>query len=143
AEKFHQDVIEIRRHLHKHPELSFQEFETSAFIESQLKALNIPYTKMAGTGVVGIIRGHKPSEAVTALRADIDALPITEVNEVTYKSVNSGVMHACGHDFHTSSLLGTAKILSELKSEFGGTIKLIFQPAEEKLPGGANTMIHE
>ena len=98
---------------------------------------------MANTGLVALIKGSKPSDAVVALRADMDALPIVEANDVEYKSQNPGVMHACGHDVHTSSLLGTAKILSELKDEFGGTVKLIFQPAEEKLPGGANLMIQE
>ena len=98
---------------------------------------------MANTGLVAIIQGEKPSEGVVALRADMDALPIVEANDVPYKSTNAGVMHACGHDAHTSSLLGTARILTELKKEFGGTVKLIFQPAEEKLPGGANMMIKE
>jgi amidohydrolase len=98
---------------------------------------------MADNGLVALIKGDKPSDNVIALRADMDALPITEANDVPYKSKNVGVMHACGHDAHTSSLLGTAKILTELKSQFGGTIKLIFQPAEEKLPGGASLMIKE
>jgi amidohydrolase len=98
---------------------------------------------MADTGLVGLIKGDKPSDKVVALRADMDALPITEANDVPYKSQNVGIMHACGHDVHTSSLLGVAKILTSLKSEFAGTIKLIFQPAEEKLPGGASIMIKE
>lgn len=143
AKEIHEDVIANRRHLHAHPELSFEEYETSAFVQEQLKAMQIPFEKMANTGVVGIIKGEKPSDKVIALRADMDALPIEEANDVPYKSTKPGVMHACGHDVHTSSLLGTAKILNDLKSEFGGTIKLIFQPAEERLPGGANLMIKE
>ena len=137
------EVIAHRRHIHANPELSFEEFETSAYIAAQLDKMGIPYERMANTGIVGLISGDKPSDKVTALRADIDALPITEKNDVPYKSKNEGVMHACGHDVHSSSLLGTAKILSELKSEFGGTVKLIFQPAEEKAPGGASILIKE
>lgn len=137
------DVVAHRRHLHSHPELSFQEVQTSAYIAARLDELGIPYQRMADNGLVGLIKGAKPSDKVVALRGDMDALPITEANDVPYKSQNVGVMHACGHDVHTSSLLGTAKILSELKNEFGGTVKLIFQPAEEKLPGGASLMIKE
>ena len=137
------EVVATRRHLHANPELSFHETETSAFIAKKLDELGLSYTRMAGNGLVALITGEKPSDKVIALRADMDALPITEINDVPYKSKNIGVMHACGHDAHTSSLLGTAKILIQLKSEFGGTVKLIFQPAEEKLPGGANLMIQE
>jgi amidohydrolase len=137
------DVVATRRHLHTHPELSFHEVQTSAFIAGKLDALGLQYQRMADNGLVALIKGDKPSDNVVALRADMDALPITEVNDVAYKSQNVGVMHACGHDAHTSSLLGTAKILTDLKSQFGGTIKLIFQPAEEKLPGGASLMIKE
>jgi amidohydrolase len=137
------DVVANRRHLHSHPELSFHEVETSVFVANKLEELGLEYHKMADTGLVALIKGDKPSEQVVALRADMDALPITEANDVPYKSQNPGVMHACGHDVHTSSLLGVAKILTDLKSEFGGTIKLIFQPAEEKLPGGASLMIKE
>ena len=143
AQNIHQQVIVNRRHLHAHPELSFEEYKTSAFVAQQLTQMNIQFIKMANTGLVGIIKGELPSDNVIALRADMDALPITETNDIPYKSVNTGVMHACGHDVHTSSLLGTAKILNDLKSSFGGTIKLIFQPAEERLPGGANLMIAE
>ena len=143
AESIHPEVIDIRRHLHQNPELSFAEYQTSAFVKSQLNALGIQWSPMADTGVVGILKGDKPSESVIALRADMDALPIIEANDVPYKSKNEGVMHACGHDVHTSSLLGVAKILTALKAEFGGTVKLIFQPAEEKLPGGASVMIKE
>jgi amidohydrolase len=137
------EVVATRRHLHANPELSFHETETSAFIARKLDELGLSYTRMAGNGLVALITGEKPSDKVIALRADMDALPITEINDVSYKSKNIGIMHACGHDAHTSSLLGTAKILTQLKSEFGGTVKLIFQPAEEKLPGGANLMIQE
>lgn len=137
------DVVANRRHLHAHPELSFHEVETSVFVARKLEELGLEYHKMADTGLVALIKGDKPSDKVVALRADMDALPITEANDVSYKSQNIGVMHACGHDAHTSSLLGTARILTELKAEFGGTVKLIFQPAEEKLPGGASLMIKE
>lgn len=137
------EVVANRRHLHSHPELSFNEVATSAYVSARLDELGIPYVRMADNGLVGLIKGDKASDKVVALRGDMDALPITEANDVPYKSQNVGVMHACGHDVHTSSLLGTAKILSELKSEFGGTVKLIFQPAEEKLPGGASLMIKE
>jgi len=143
AANIHQEVIANRRHLHANPELSFNEFETSAFVKKQLSDLGIPFTEMANTGVVGLIKGELLSDKTIALRADMDALPIVETNDVPYKSTKEGVMHACGHDVHTSSLLGTAKILNQLKSEFAGTVKLIFQPAEEKLPGGANLMIKE
>jgi amidohydrolase len=143
AKNIFNDVVANRRHLHSHPELSFHEVETSAFVAGKLDELGIEYIKMADTGLVGLIKGDRPSTNVIALRADMDALPITEANEVPYKSQNNGVMHACGHDVHTSSLLGVAKILTSLKSEFGGTVKLIFQPAEEKLPGGASIMIKE
>ena len=143
ASQIHQDVIQDRRHLHQNPELSFHEYQTSAYVASALDRLGIPYQKMADTGIVGLLSGTLPSDQVIALRADMDALPIIESNDVSYKSQNPGVMHACGHDVHTSSLLGTARILSELKNEFAGTVKFIFQPAEEKLPGGASLMIKE
>lgn len=143
AEEIYNDVVNNRRHLHANPELSFHEVATSAFVASKLDELEIPYVRMADNGLVGLIKGSKPSDQVVALRADMDALPIIEANDVPYKSQNTGVMHACGHDAHTSSLLGTAKILSRIKDDFAGTIKLIFQPAEEKLPGGANLMIQE
>lgn len=143
ANQIHSDVVANRRHLHANPELSFHEYETCAYVAQKLDELGIEYKKMANTGLVALIKGVKQSDAVVALRADMDALPIVEANDVVYKSKNPGVMHACGHDVHTSSLLGTAKILTELKNEFGGTVKLIFQPAEEKLPGGANMMIKE
>lgn len=137
------ETIQTRRHLHAHPELSFHEHETAAFVAAKLDELGIAYQPMANTGLVALIKGDKPSDQVVALRADMDALPIEEANEVSYKSTKPGVMHACGHDAHTASLLGTASILNQLKSEFGGTVKFIFQPAEEVLPGGASLMIKE
>jgi len=143
SNEIHGYVIENRRHLHAHPELSFQEYETSSFVKIRLDEMNIAWEPIAGTGIVALIKGVKPSEQVVALRADMDALPIKEVNQVEYVSQNTGVMHACGHDAHTSSLLGTARILKSIRSEFGGTVKLIFQPGEEKLPGGASLMIKE
>lgn len=143
AQSYFQDTVNNRRFLHQNPELSFEEYNTSAFIKQVLTDLGIPFESMANTGVVALIKGELPSDKVLALRADMDALPITEVEGRTYGSKNIGVMHACGHDVHTSSLLGVAKILNELKSEFGGTLKLIFQPGEERLPGGASLMIKE
>ncbi len=135
--------IAIRRHLHANPELSYQEFETCKFVQAQLTKIGIPFTVIATTGVLGIIEGKNPKKRVIALRADMDALPIIEENEVDYKSKNEGVMHACGHDVHTTILLGAAKILWSLRDEFEGTIKLLFQPGEEKNPGGASYMIRD
>ena len=143
AAQIFDEVVGFRQHLHANPELSFKEYETSIFIKEKLTRWGIPFTEMADTGVVGLITGNIPSENVVALRADMDALPINELNEKPYKSKNAGVMHACGHDVHSSSLLGTAYILNSIKSEFAGTIKLVFQPAEEILPGGASIMIKE
>jgi amidohydrolase len=143
SENYHPLVVDWRRHLHAHPELSYEEFETSAFVKSQLSAWGISFTELATTGIVALIKGKNPTRKTVALRADMDALPITEKNEVAYKSTRKGVMHACGHDVHTSSLLGTAKILQEITDQFEGTIKLIFQPGEEKNPGGASFMIKE
>lgn len=132
----------IRRHLHQHPELSFEEYETSRFVAEHLQAMGLsPQTGVAGTGLVALIEGKNPGKRTVALRADMDALPIVEANEVPYKSKNEGVMHACGHDVHTASLLGAAKILTELRDQFEGTVKLIFQPGEERVPGGASQMI--
>lgn len=144
AKDFHQDTVAIRRHLHQHPELSYQEEQTGRYIAGQLSSMGIPHEHgVADNGVVGLIHGRNGSDKVIALRADIDALPIAEANQVPYKSKNEGIMHACGHDVHTSSLLGAARILNELRDSFDGTIKLIFQPAEERLPGGASIMIKE
>lgn len=142
AADFNEEVLEMRRHIHANPELSFQEYKTAEYVSSRLKDYGIPHeTGVADTGLTALIKGKNPEKKILALRADMDALPIHEANEVPYKSKNEGIMHACGHDVHTSSLLGTAKILSQLKDEFEGTVKLIFQPGEEKLPGGASLMI--
>jgi len=143
AKQHQAENISIRRHLHANPELSYQEFETSKYVQAQLKAIGIPFTVIATTGVLGIIEGKNPSKRVVALRADMDALPIIEENQIDYKSKNDGVMHACGHDVHTTILLGAAKILWSLREEFEGTIKLLFQPGEEKNPGGASYMIRD
>src|SRR5579859_2373422 len=143
AKKYAPDFIAIRHHLHAHPELSYQEFQTSAFVQQQLTRMGIPFRVMAGTGVVGMLEGKDPGSRVVALRADMDALPIQEENDIPYKSRNAGVMHACGHDVHTTVLLGAARILHALKDEWEGTVKLIFQPGEEKNPGGASLMIRE
>lgn len=144
AQNIHKQVVGFRRHLHQHPELSFQEHETAIFIQKRLSELGIEMqTNVGGLGVVGFIYGKKGAGKTIALRADIDALPIEEKNDVPYKSQNIGVMHACGHDVHTASLLGAAEILSQLTEHFAGTIKLIFQPAEERVPGGASLMIKD
>ena len=143
AKQHQAENISIRRHLHANPELSYQEFETSKYVQAQLKAIGIPFTVIATTGVLGIIEGKNPSKRVVALRADMDALPIIEENKVDYISTKEGVMHACGHDVHTTILLGAAKILWSLREEFEGTIKLLFQPGEEKNPGGASYMIRD
>jgi amidohydrolase len=137
------EVIALRRHLHENPELSYQEFNTVKFVAQKLKSFGIDSTEVATTGLVAEIKGKNPTKKTIALRADMDALPITEANDVPYKSKNPGVMHACGHDAHTSSLLGTAKILNEVKDQFEGTIRLLFQPGEEKNPGGATYMIRD
>ena len=144
AESIFDEVVSIRRHLHKYPELSFKEHKTSAYIKSVLSSWNIPFTEdIADTGIVVLLKGNNPNSKTIALRADFDALPIVEENEVDYCSLNNGVMHACGHDAHTASLLGTINILNTLKTEWEGSIKFIFQPAEEMLPGGAQQMIKE
>lgn len=143
AKNYSPTFIEVRHHLHANPELSYQEFETSAFIQTKLTEFGIPFQVMAGTGVVGLIQGFNPDKKIIALRADMDALPITEANDVPYKSKYTGIMHACGHDVHTTCLLGAAKILNELKNDWEGTIKLIFQPGEERNPGGASILIKE
>src|SRR5580698_4532154 len=143
ANQYAPEFIEIRHHLHAHPELSYREFETSAFVQQKLSEWGIPFEIKATTGVIGLIKGKNPEKRVIALRADMDALPIKEENDVSYKSQNEGIMHACGHDVHTSVLLGASKILNELKNDFEGTIKLIFQPGEERNPGGASLLIKE
>lgn len=144
SESYCQENIELRRHLHANPELSYQEYNTAKFVAAKLRSYGIePQEGVATTGIVALIQGKNPSKKTVALRADMDALPIEEANQVPYKSTRPGVMHACGHDVHTSSLLGTAKILSEIKDQFEGTVKLIFQPGEEKNPGGASYMIRD
>ena len=143
ARKYAPEFIDTRHHLHAHPELSYQEFETSKYVQEKLTSFGISSTVKAKTGIAGIIEGKNPAKRVIALRADMDALPIQEQNDFPYKSQNPGVMHACGHDVHTSCLLGAAKILNETKDDWEGTVKLIFQPGEEKNPGGASLMIKD
>lgn len=143
SSEFFREVNQNRQYLHQHPELSFEEFNTSKFVQDQLDKIGIPWKIMANTGVIAELTGDIPSQEVIALRADMDALPIQEVEGRPYGSQNPGVMHACGHDVHTASLLGTVKILHQLKAHFKGTVKFIFQPAEERVPGGANLLIQE
>lgn len=136
------EIISVRRHIHKHPELSFKEYKTSEFICSILDKHKITYTKnIVETGIIAIVEGNNPTTKTILLRADLDALPIEEENNADYKSINLGIMHACGHDVHSASVLGTAMILNKLKTTFNGTIKIMFQPGEEVLPGGASLMI--
>jgi hippurate hydrolase len=142
ASSYFETYRSIRHHLHANPELSYKEFNTSAFVCSELDKLGIPYHRLAETGVIAMLEG-RPSERVIALRADMDALPIHEENDVPYASSVAGVMHACGHDVHTTCLLGAARILHELRDKWDGRIKLIFQPGEERNPGGASILIKE
>lgn len=144
SQKYFNKVVEIRQHLHKHPELSFREFETSKFIQKQLAEAGIPFTTgHIETGIIAIIEGKNPEKKILLLRADMDALPISEKNNAHYKSCNEGVMHACGHDAHSATILGAAFILNDLKSEWEGTVKIMFQPGEEVLPGGSSLMIKD
>ena len=144
SKNYFEEIVEIRRYLHKNPELSFKEYNTSRYIKKILDDWNIEFEdNIAGNGIVAILKSDEPESKTIALRADFDALPIIEENNVEYCSINSGVMHACGHDVHTASLLGTLRILNNLKGIWKGTIKFIFQPAEEMLPGGARQMIKE
>lgn len=144
AKQHANEIVSIRRHIHQNPELSFEEVKTSDFVCSILDQYKISYTKgYVKTGVIALIEGNNPGKKTILLRADLDALPIEEKNTVDYKSKNTGVMHACGHDVHTASVLGTAIILNQLKNEFEGTVKIMFQPGEEVLPGGASLMIKE
>ncbi|HLW08151.1 MAG TPA: M20 family metallopeptidase [Marinilabiliaceae bacterium] len=144
AAQQHQDIVKIRRDLHQQPELSFQENKTSVYIQNELKKLEIPFKSgVAGTGVIAKLTGKTDTGRVIALRADIDALPIQEESGLEFTSLQKGVMHACGHDAHTASLLGTARILKTLKNEWHGTILFIFQPGEEKYPGGASILLKE
>jgi amidohydrolase len=139
-----EEITLIRRHLHSHPELSFEEENTAKYISKVLNSWGINHqTKIGGFGIVGIIEGKNPSSKIIALRADMDALPIVEENKIEYRSLTFGKMHACGHDVHMTCLLGALKILNQIKNEFEGSIKFIFQPAEEVLPGGAFKMIEE
>lgn len=144
SSKYFKEINEIREHLHANPELSFKEHNTSKYVQQKLKEYGIDF--QAGyveTGIIGLIKGKNPASKSIALRGDMDALPIIEDSSAAYCSKNKGVMHACGHDVHTACLLGAAKILKQLENEFEGTIKLIFQPGEERLPGGAKLMIEE
>jgi len=144
SEALFETTVARRRHLHANPELSFVEHETVAYVRAELEKMGLTrFETKANTGLVAYIEGSEPSANVLALRADMDALPIVEANEVDYASKNSGVMHACGHDVHTSSLLSTTKLLWDARDSLKGTIKLIFQPGEEKLPGGASMMIKD
>lgn len=144
AAQTHQDIVAVRRHLHQHPELSFEEEKTAAYVSDQLTAMGIVHTRgVGGHGIVAMLGRDDDSLPVVALRADMDALPITEINDVPYKSQNPGVMHACGHDVHTASLLGAAQLLHEVGDILPGRVKLLFQPAEERMPGGASLMIKD
>lgn len=144
SQNYSQEIIGLRRHLHANPELSYQEFNTAKFVAKTLRSFGIEPTEgIATTGLIAEIKGKNPGKRTIALRADMDALPITETNDVPYKSKVNGVMHACGHDVHTSSLLGTAKILYEVRDQFEGTVRFLFQPGEEKNPGGATFMIRD
>ncbi len=142
AKAYHSTMVDIRRHLHRHPELSYQEHETTEFIINKLDELGIPADRPLETGCVGIIKGGKPSSKVVALRADIDALPIAEEGDHKsgFLSENEGVAHCCGHDAHTANLLGAAHILADVRDEIEGTVLLVFQPGEEKLPGGGRLL---
>ncbi|MEO0557549.1 MAG: M20 family metallopeptidase [Bacteroidota bacterium] len=143
ADEAFPETVRTRRALHQRPELAFEEHETAAFIASALREVGLePITGVAQTGVVAHIKGGRPGPTV-ALRADIDALPIQEANDVEYRSQNEGRMHACGHDAHTASLLTAARILHTVRDELAGTVRLLFQPSEEKAPGGAKVMIEE
>jgi amidohydrolase len=141
--KEHFDFVKsIRRHLHQHPELSFHEFETANYVEEKLKEIGLFQIKrIHHTGITALLKDN--NDACIGLRADLDALPITEIENRSYRSLNEGVMHACGHDAHTAALLGAAKILHSLKDKIKGNIKFIFQPGEEVLPGGASLLIAE
>ncbi len=144
ASDYANEIITNRRHLHQHPELSFEEHNTSEFIFNKLTQYGLkPIKGIASTGIVALIEGKKPRKKVIALRADMDALPINEQNVIPYKSRKEGIMHACGHDVHTASLLGVARILYTIRDQFEGSVKLIFQPGEEKAPGGAIKMIED
>ena len=144
SEDLFEKVKEMREHIHANPELSYEEFETMKYVSNQLTRIGIPHTTKVGkTGIVALIKGdhHSSNDVAIALRADLDALPIQEENNIPFKSTTDGVMHACGHDVHTSILLGAAEILHDLRNKLQSPVKLIFQPGEEKNPGGATYMI--
>lgn len=144
SQQYSSEVVTMRRHLHANPELSYQEYNTAKYVAAMLRSFGLePAEGVATTGLVVEVKGSNPEKKSIALRADMDALPIHEANDVDYKSKNPGVMHACGHDVHTSSLLGTAKILNTVKDQFEGTVRFLFQPGEEKNPGGASYMIRD
>ena len=148
SNEFLPEIIRIRRHMHKHPELSFQENKTSDFIQKELKKIGINFTSgHVNTGIIGTIEGENPKSKTVLLRADIDALPIHEKNNISYKSSNDGVMHACGHDAHVAILMGVAEFLAKNRDQLQGNVMLIFQPAEEGPPedegGGAKMMLDE
>lgn len=144
AKNYFEKILAIRHHLHSHPELSFKEYETSKFIQKQLTEAGIAFTSgHVETGILALIKGKNPEKKTVLLRADMDALPIEEKNNVSYRSSNAGIMHACGHDVHSSCAIGAALILNDLKDEWEGTVKIMFQPGEELLPGGASLMIKE
>jgi amidohydrolase len=144
SREFFDDTVLIRRHLHRHPELSFSEFETSGYISNKLKEYGIDFRHVANTGIAARITGRKGGgKQCVALRAELDALPVTEETGLPFSSVNHGVMHACGHDVHAASLLGSARVIKSLEDQFSGTVWFIFQPGEETLPGGAKKMIDE
>lgn len=142
TEKYVPYMIETRRYLHQYPEVSYQEFETTKFIKKELDSMGISYESPLETGCIGILKGGKPSDRVIALRADIDALPMDEEGDAKaeFMSKNEAAAHCCGHDAHTANLLGAAKILKDLKEEIEGTVLLVFQPGEEKLPGGGRLL---
>ena len=143
ADDAHPEVVRLRRALHRRPELAFEEHETAALIAETLRDLGLdPTTGVAQTGVVAHIEGGRPGPTV-ALRADIDALPITEATGLDFASEVDGKMHACGHDAHSAMLLGAASVLQEVREDLAGTVRLVFQPSEEKAPGGASVMIEE
>jgi amidohydrolase len=143
ANQYSEEVIAYRRHFHANPELSYQEFNTAKYVAARLQEFGLQPREVATTGLIVDIAGKNSGSKHIALRADMDALPIQELNKVPYASTVQGVMHACGHDVHTSSLLGTAKILNSVRDQFEGTIRLLFQPGEEKTPGGASYMIRD
>jgi amidohydrolase len=142
AKDYESEILEVRRQIHENPELSFEEYETQAFLKKKLEDIGLAPSPIGNTGLVCLIEGKEQGKTV-ALRADMDALPIVEETDIPYKSKRDGVMHACGHDVHSSCLFGAAKILNETKDQWSGTVKLIFQPGEEKFPGGASILIKE